>query len=211
DTFENSILIDSISKRYSSCGARIGVIASKNRDVISSSLKFAQARLSSPTIEQWAARAGLLMDHSYFDPILKEYQARRDTVMHGFSKIPGVICKTPHGAFYVIAKLPIQNAEAFARWLLTDFEHNGETVLLAPAQGFYATPNLGTSEVRISYVLETEKLKKAMTALGAGVKAFQSYEKTQVPVEAKKKVSFGNEENNSKSDSYTSSFRRTME
>lgn len=174
---DNAILIDSISKRYSACGARIGIVATKNKEVLNSCLKFAQARLSSPTIEQWAARAGILMDPSYFEPILKEYQKRRDTVMDGFAKIPGCVCKTPQGAFYVIAKLPIDNAEEFAKWLLTDFQHHQETVLVAPAAGFYATPGLGNQEIRISYVLEVEKLKKAMKALAAGVKAYQALTK----------------------------------
>ncbi|HNV68285.1 MAG TPA: pyridoxal phosphate-dependent aminotransferase [Candidatus Ozemobacteraceae bacterium] len=179
ETYDNAILIDSISKRYSACGARIGVIASKNKDVMSACLKLAQARLSSPTVEQWAARAGLLMDPSYFRPILEEYQRRRDAVMEGFAKIPGCVCKTPKGAFYVIAKLPIQNAEAFASWLLTDHSYNNETLLVAPAAGFYVTAGLGKDEIRISYCLEVDKLKRAMTTLAEGVKRFQELEKTK--------------------------------
>jgi len=174
---QHAILLDSISKRYSACGARIGLIASKNKDVMAACLKFAQARLSSPTIEQWAARAGILMDPAYFTPILAEYQKRRDVVMEGFARIPGVVCRTPLGAFYVIAKLPLEDAEAFARWLLSDFQHQNTTVLVAPAAGFYATPGLGTNEIRISYVLETDKLRRAMEALGEAVKAFAALEK----------------------------------
>lgn len=174
---EHAILLDSISKRYSACGARIGVVASKNKLVMEACLKFAQARLSSPTVEQWAARAGMLMDPSYFQPILQEYQKRRDTVMEGLAQIPGCVCKLPNGAFYVIAKLPIQNAENFARWLLTDFTHENETVLLAPAAGFYVTAGLGTNEVRLSYVLEVPKLKRAMAALAEGVLQFKKAEK----------------------------------
>lgn len=174
---DNAILIDSISKRYSACGARIGLVATKNKHVLDSCLKFAQARLSSPTIEQWAARAGILMDPSYFEPILEEYQKRRDAVMEGFEKIPGCVCKIPQGAFYIIARLPIDDAEDFAKWMLTDFQHHEETVLVAPAAGFYATPGLGSQEIRISYVLEVEKLKKAMKALAAGVKAYQALTK----------------------------------
>lgn len=173
---EHAILLDSISKRYSACGARIGTVASKNKEVIASCLKMAQARLSSPTVEQWAARAGLLMDPSYFKPILEEYQRRRDAVMEGLAAIPGQVCQTPTGAFYVIVKLPIKDAELFSRWLLTDFHHNHETVLVAPAAGFYATPGLGKTEVRISYVLEVEKLRRAMTALAAGVREFNRIE-----------------------------------
>ncbi len=174
---EHAILVDSISKRYSACGARIGLIASKNQEVMAASMKLAQARLSSPTVEQWAARAGILMDPSYFKPILEEYQKRRDAVMEGFSKIPGVVCRTPTGAFYVIAKLPILDAENFAKWLMTDFNHEGETVLVAPAGGFYVTAGLGKNEIRISYCLEVGKLKKAMTALQHAVRQFQVTEK----------------------------------
>jgi len=174
---DRAILIDSVSKRFSACGARIGVVASKNKDVMEACLKFAQARLSSPTVEQWAARAGLLMDPAYFEPILEEYQKRRDTVMEGFAKIPGVVCKKPCGAFYVIAKLPIVDAEHFAKWLLTDFSHENESVLVAPAAGFYATKGLGESEIRISYCLEVPKLKRAMAALAAGVEQLQKVER----------------------------------
>jgi aspartate aminotransferase len=173
---EYAILLDSISKRYSACGARIGVVASKNKTVMEACMKFAQARLSSPTVEQWGARAGLLMDPSYFKPILEEYQRRRDCVMAGLKKVPGLVCKTPTGAFYVIAKLPIKNAERFAQWLLTDFNHEGSSVLVAPAAGFYATPNSGQNEIRISYVLEVEKLEKAMDALAEAIKQFQKVE-----------------------------------
>lgn len=173
---DRAILLDSISKRYSACGARIGVIGSKNKKVMAACLKLAQARLSSPTVEQWAAKAGVMMDPDYFAPILAEYQRRRDTVMDGLKKIPGVVCRKPTGAFYVIAKLPIRDADAFARWLLTDFDHKGHTVLVAPAAGFYATPGLGTNEIRISYVLEVEKLKQAMNALVHAVAAFAKIE-----------------------------------
>ncbi len=173
---QHAILIDSISKRYSACGARIGLIASKNREVMVACMKFAQARLSSPTIEQWGARAGILMDPSYFQPILEEYQRRRDAVMAGLAKIPEVVCKTPTGAFYVIAKLPIKNADQFASWLLTDFEHQGSSVLVAPAAGFYVNPGLGLNEIRISYVLEVGKLEKAMDALAEAVKQYRRIE-----------------------------------
>lgn len=176
---QNAILIDSISKRYSACGARIGVIASKNRAVMEASMKFAQARLSSPTVEQWGARAGMMMDPSYFEPILEEYQRRRDAVMEGLAKAEGVICKTPTGAFYVIAKLPIKDAEKFAQWLLTDFNHNGDSVLVAPAAGFYATPGMGLNEIRISYVLEVQKLTKAMEALAIAINQFKKIEESQ--------------------------------
>lgn len=177
---QNAILIDSISKRYSACGARIGVVASKNKTVMEACMKFAQARLSSPTVEQWGARAGMLMDPSYFEPILEEYQKRRDAVMEGLRKAPGVVCEVPTGAFYVIAKLPLKNAERFAQWLLTDFNHEGSTVLVAPAAGFYVNPGLGLNEIRISYVLEVEKLTKAMTALAEAINQFKKVEESEL-------------------------------
>jgi len=177
---ENAILVDSISKRYAACGARIGLIASKNQNIMSAVMKLAQARLSSPTVEQWGARAGTLMEPSYFEPILEEYQLRRDAVMRGFSKIEGVVCRVPTGAFYVIAKLPIKNAEKFAKWLLTDFCYNNSTVIIAPAAGFYANPGIGTDEIRISYVLKVEKLEKAMEALAEAVKQYQIVEANEV-------------------------------
>lgn len=173
---ENCILIDSISKRYSACGARIGVVASKNKAVMESCLKFAQARLSSPVLEQWSATAGINMDPEYFTPVLAEYQKRRDCVMECLAKAEGVICQPPKGAFYVIAKLPINDADKFAQWLLTDFSHEGCTVLVAPAEGFYATEGMGKNEIRISYVLEVEKLEKAMNALA---KAINEYNKVE--------------------------------
>jgi aspartate aminotransferase len=179
-----AILIDSISKRYSACGARIGVVASKNKEVMAACMKFAQARLSSPTVEQWGARAGLMMDPEYFAPILEEYQRRRDAVMEGLAKANGVVCKTPTGAFYVIAKLPIKNADKFAQWLLTDFEHEGNSVLVAPAAGFYATPGKGLDEIRISYVLEVPKLKKAMETLAMAINQFKQLEEKENAKEA---------------------------
>lgn len=176
---QHAILIDSISKRYSACGARIGVVASRNKMVMAACMKFAQARLSSPTVEQWGARAGMLMDPSYFAPILEEYQRRRDTVMAGLAKASGVVCEVPTGAFYVIVKLPIKSAERFAQWLLTDFVFEGSTVLVAPAAGFYVTPGLGLNEIRISYVLEVAKLEKAMTALAEAINQFKKIEEKE--------------------------------
>lgn len=170
------ILVDSISKRYSACGARIGLIASHNKEIMEVVLKFAQARLSSPTIEQVGAKAGIEMDASYFEPILKEYQQRRDTIMAGIRKIPGAICETPGGAFYCIVKLPIKNAENFAKWLLTDFNDKNESVLVAPAQGFYSTKGLGVNEIRLSYVLEVPKLARAMEILAVAVQEFKKTE-----------------------------------
>ncbi|MBU1108833.1 MAG: pyridoxal phosphate-dependent aminotransferase [Candidatus Riflebacteria bacterium] len=176
---QHAILIDSISKRYAACGARIGVVASRNKLIMAACMKFAQARLSSPTVEQWGARAGILMDPSYFTPILEEYQRRRDTVMAGLAKAPGVVCEVPTGAFYVIVKLPIKNAERFAQWLLTDFVSENSTVLVAPAAGFYVTPGLGLNEIRISYVLEVAKLEKAMNLLAKAIILFKKIEESE--------------------------------
>ncbi len=186
---QHAILIDSISKRDSACGARIGLIASRNKAVIAACMKFAQARLSSPTIEQWGAQAGVLMDPSYFAPILKEYQRRRDAVMAGLAKAPGVVCEVPAGAFYVIAKLPIKNADRFAQWMLTDFVYENSTVLVAPAAGFYVTPGLGLNEIRISYVLEVEKLERAMNTLAVAINQFKKIEDNETSSE---KVSAAN-------------------
>ncbi len=173
---EHGVLVDSISKRYSACGARIGLIASRNKEFMAACLKFAQARLSSPSVEQWGTKAALEMDPSYFEPVLEEYSRRRNTVMEGLSKIPGVICKLPKGAFYVIAKLPIKDSDHFAQWLLTDFSHNNNTVLVAPAAGFYANPDKGNDEIRISYVLEVDKLQVAMETLKVAIEEYNAKE-----------------------------------
>lgn len=172
----NAIVIDSISKRYSACGARIGMIGSWNKKVMEACIKFAQCRLCSPTLEQKAAVAGVMMDPSYFQPILEEYEHRRNVLMEGLSKIPGVVCETPGGAFYCIVKLPIKNAEEFAKWMLTDFDYDGDTVLVAPAQGFYATPGLGTNEIRLSYTIDAAKIARAMEVLGEAIHEYQLFE-----------------------------------
>ena len=177
---ELAVLIDSISKRYSACGARIGLIASWNQSVMESCLKFAQCRLCSPTLEQMAAVAGVEMDTSYFQPILKEYEHRRNVLMEGLSKIPGVVCQIPGGAFYCIVKLPVKNAEDFAKWMLTDFVYDGYTLLVAPAEGFYSTPGLGVDEVRLSYVIEDDKIKKGMEVLSVAIQEYQMLENTEL-------------------------------
>ena len=169
---ECTILVDSISKRYSACGARIGLIASHDQSIMSSAYKFAAARLSSPTFEQMGAVAGIGMDSSYFAPILAEYQKRRDVLIKGIRNIPGAICEVPGGAFYCVVKLPVNNSENFAKWLLTDFNLNGQTILIAPANGFYATPGLGSDEVRLSYVIDSSKLETAMKILGEAIKEY---------------------------------------
>ena len=158
----NVILIDSVSKRYSMCGARIGALISKNKEVMATALKFGQARLSPPTLAQIASEAALKTPQSYFDDVVEEYVKRRNIVVEGLNAIEGVFCPQPKGAFYCVAKFPVDSTEKFCQWLLEDFEYNGETVMMAPASGFYATPGLGKQEARIAYVLNTEALKKVI-------------------------------------------------
>lgn len=173
DGIENNVvLLDSISKRYSACGARIGAMITKNKEVMSATLKFAQARLSPPSYGQIGAEAALDTPKSYFTEVKTEYIARRDFVIDSLNKINGVFCPKPSGAFYCIAKLPIDNADKFCQWLLEDFNYNSETVMLAPATGFYSTPGAGNNEVRIAYVLKIEDLKKAMNCLEQALKVY---------------------------------------
>ena len=162
---ENVILIDSISKRYSMCGSRIGTLISRNKSVIDTALKFAQARLSPPTYGQIAGEAAVDTPQSYFDEVKAEYIQRRDLVSDALSKMKGVIFSKPQGAFYIMAKLPVDSAENFCIWLLKEFQHNGETVMFAPGNGFYLTKGMGEQEIRIAYVLKLESLKKAMECL----------------------------------------------
>ncbi|MFD3157131.1 pyridoxal phosphate-dependent aminotransferase [Haloimpatiens sp. FM7330] len=177
DVLDRVILIDSISKRYSACGARIGLVASKNKELIHQILKFGQTRLCVPTIEQLAASNLINTPKQYFDDVKKEYEARRNILFENLCKIPGVVCKKPKGAFYVIAKLPIKSAEDFAKWLLTDFNYNNKTVMVAPAQGFYATQGLGKDEIRISYCLNQHSLKDAMNILKIALQKYIKIEK----------------------------------
>ncbi len=169
---DNAIMVDSVSKRYSACGARIGCIISKNTALMGAVLKFAQARLCPPTVDQLAANACVSLPDSYFTQIVGEYQARRDLVMSELEKIPGIICKRPEGAFYIVAKLPIADAEDFIIWLLKDFKVEGETVMAAPAEGFYATPGLGKNELRLAYILCKEDLSKAMHIFRKGLETY---------------------------------------
>jgi aspartate aminotransferase len=169
---DNVILIDSVSKRYSACGFRIGCLITRNKEVASTALKFAQARLSPPTFGQVAAEAAIDTPQEYFDNVLKEYHARRDIVVERINKIPGAFCPNPKGAFYVVARLPIDDSDRFCKWLLEDFNLNNETVMLAPATGFYSNPSKGKDEVRISYVLKVEDLKKAMLCLEEALKVY---------------------------------------
>jgi aspartate aminotransferase len=172
---EHAILADSISKRLSACGARIGIIASHNKDVMTAAAKMAQARLSPPTFGQLGLIA-FLNDPNHrevIDSMIAKFRSRRDTLYEALREIPGIICKKPAGAFYVFAKLPIDDSEEFARFLLTDFDRDGETVMLAPGSGFYQTPGKGKDEVRIAYVLEEEKLRRAAALLREGISEYQ--------------------------------------
>lgn len=168
----NVVLLDSISKRYSACGARIGAMISKNKDVMAAAMKFAQARLSPPSYGQIGAEAALDTPQDYFDSVKKEYIARRDFVIEEINKIPGVFCPKPSGAFYCIARLPIDNADMFCQWLLEEFNYNNQTVMFAPATGFYSTPGAGSNEVRIAYVLKIEDLQNAIGCLKEALKVY---------------------------------------
>tara|TARA_R110000751_G_scaffold67647_5_gene137975 strand:- start:3286 stop:4476 length:1191 start_codon:yes stop_codon:yes gene_type:complete len=169
---EHAIIVDSVSKRYSMCGARIGYLVSKNKEVMQTALKFAQARLSPPTYAQIASEAALETPQSYFDDVKKEYEERRNILISELNKLEGVVVAQPQGAFYCIAQLPIDNADTFAQWLLEDFNLNGETVMVAPAAGFYATEGLGKNQIRIAYVLEKEDLKRAVHILKEALKVY---------------------------------------
>lgn len=169
----HAIMVDSVSKRYSMCGARIGCMVSRNTEVMAAAMKFAQARLSPPTFAQIASEAALDVDQTYFENINVEYVNRRDTLIKALGQIEGVKVAKPRGAFYCIVELPVQNSEHFAKWLLSNFEVNGKTVMVAPAAGFYSTPNTGLNQIRIAYVLEKEHLLEAVSILEAGLKAYQ--------------------------------------
>jgi aspartate aminotransferase len=162
---KHAVVIDSTSKRYSMCGIRVGCIVSKNPEVIKTALKFAQARLSPPTFGQVAGEAALSTPKSYFEDVINEYVARRNLLVDGLNKIDGVICPKPKGAFYAIAQLPVDNAEKFAQWLLEDFDYQNETLMVAPAAGFYSTEGEGNNQVRIAYVLNQDSLKRAIKCL----------------------------------------------
>jgi len=170
---ENGIIIDSVSKRYSMCGARIGYLVSKNKQVISTALKFAQARLSPPTFAQIASEAALETPQSYFDDVIVEYQDRRNTLVKHLKKIPGVKVGVPKGAFYCIVELPIKNSDDFAQWLLEDFDVNGETIMVAPAGGFYSSTGVGLNQIRIAYVLNKQSLIKAVDILKIALERYK--------------------------------------
>ena len=173
---EYVVLTDSVSKRYSECGVRIGALISKNKEVMATAMKFAQARLSPPTFGQICGEASLDTPKEYFDEVSTEYVARRNYMIDALNKMEGVETPMPKGAFYTIAKLPVDSAEKFCQWMLQDFEHNNQTVMMAPAAGFYATKGLGRQEVRIAYVLCLDDLKNAMETLEEGLKAYPGRE-----------------------------------
>ena len=171
---EHAIVVDSISKRYSACGARLGALITKNKAVLSTVLKFAQARLSSPTYSEVAAEAALETPSSYFEAVNKEYITRRNRLVELLNKIEGVKCPSPGGAFYAMAKLPVADTDHFCQWMLEKFSYNGSTVMMAPAAGFYATKGLGKNEVRIAYVLETKEIEEAVECLKMGLATYAS-------------------------------------
>jgi len=170
---DRTIVVDSISKRFSCCGARIGALITRSKDVYQAALKFAQARLCPPSVEQRAAIAAYKMGLKYFDPVRVEYQRRRDVLYEGLKAIPGVSLYKPQGAFYMIVKIPVKDVERFVIWMLTDFSHENQTVMVAPAEGFYTTPGKGRDEMRIAYVLKEEDLKKAVAAFRAGLEKYK--------------------------------------
>ena len=169
---QHAVVVDSVSKRYSMCGARIGALVTRNQDVRRTAMKFAMARLSPPTLAQIAAEAALDTPDSYFDEVRTSYRDRRDALVDGLAAIDGVTCPKPGGAFYAVAKLPIDDADVFCQWMLESFEHEGATVMMAPNTGFYATPGLGKQEIRMAYVLEREEIEKAVACLRAALSAY---------------------------------------
>ena len=172
DVDENVVIIDSVSKRFSACGARIGMLISRNRDLMAEALKLCQGRLCTTTLEQVGATALYSVGPEYFDKVRDEYRRRRDICYEKLTAIPGVVCAKPMGAFYVMAKLPIDDADLFQEWLLTDFEDHGETVMVSPGAGFYATPGKGINEVRIAYVLKEADLSRALDLLALAIEAY---------------------------------------
>lgn len=169
---EHAIVVDSVSKRYSMCGARIGCIVSRNKKVMKTAMKFAQARLSPPTYAQIASEAALSVPEEYYTEIVAEYKLRRDTLIEGLKKIPNIKVSVPRGAFYCMVELPIHNSEHFAQWMLEDFSDNNQTIMVAPALGFYSSLNAGRNQIRIAFVLKNEDLKRATEILGLALNAY---------------------------------------
>ena len=172
DAAENIIVIDTVSKRFSACGARVGCILSRNHELLGEAMKYCQARLSVATLDQVASAALYQVGPEYFAAVREEYKRRRDTVVAKLAQIPGVICECPKGAFYLMAALPVDDADKFQQWLLEEFEDNGDTVMFAPGEPFYATPGKGKNEVRIAYVLKQADLERAMDLLAKGIAAY---------------------------------------
>lgn len=173
---DHAIVIDSVSKRYSMCGARIGCIISRNKGVMSTALKYAQSRLSPPTLAQIASEAALKTGPEYFFEVNEEYKKRRDVLVEGLNAIEGVFCPKPRGAFYAVAELPVDDTEKFAQWMLSEFELDGATLMVAPAAGFYSTPGKGTKEIRLAYVLNIEDLKRSIEILKVALATYNSKE-----------------------------------
>ena len=171
---QNVVLIDSVSKRYSECGIRIGALITKNKDIREAVMKFCQARLSPPLIGQVIAEASLSTPQEYLDQVYEEYLARRNFLIDGLNKIPGVFSPVPMGAFYTMVRLPVEDAEDFCKWCLTDFSYNGQTIMMAPGSGFYTDPSEGRNEVRLAYVLNREDLGKALEVLAKALEAYNS-------------------------------------
>jgi aspartate aminotransferase len=174
DIRERAIVVDSISKRYSCCGARIGMVITRNADVYQAALKFAQARLCPPSVEQMAALSAYNLPMDYFRPVREEYQRRRDVLYEGLKDVPGIVIRKPQGAFYVIVRLPVKDAEHFAVWMLSEFSLDGKTVMVAPGPGFYSTPNLGADEIRIAYVINETDLREAVRVFKAGLEKYRT-------------------------------------
>ena len=172
DLEQNLIMVDSVSKRYSACGARIGCVITKNNELCAQFMKLCQARLCAPMVEQIGAAALYETPASYLEEVNKEYKKRRDTIAAGLARIPGLVSSQPRGAFYVMVKFPVDDAEKFAIWMLQEFDINGETVMIAPGNGFYATPGKGVNEARLAYVLKSEDLEKALALLAEAVKQY---------------------------------------
>lgn len=174
DIDENLILIDSVSKRFSACGARIGCVITRNSDLYNNAMKWCQGRLCASTIDQVASAALYTVGPEYFDAVRKEYKARRDTLVEGLKKIPGVIYSEPKGAFYVMAKLPVDDAEKFQLFMLEEFDDNGDTLMFTPAESFYKTPHTGVNEIRMAYVINQDDLKRSMELLAKGIEAYNN-------------------------------------
>lgn len=181
---QNTVLIDSVSKRYSMCGARVGAFITHNKELYAAVLRFAQARLSPPTFGQIASEAALRTPQRYFDEVIAEYKMRRDILVDGLNTIPGVICPKPKGAFYCVAELPIDDSDAFCQWLLESFSHEGNTVMMAPCTGFYADPATGRKQVRLAYVLEQDELRRAVLCLAEALKHYPGSRMRSIPAES---------------------------